>query len=116
MNSGSPTPSPVSLSSDGDALLIEWSDGGKHRLKWELLRAGCPCATCRTKEPEPPTLLPVLSPAEAQPIKATAVTPFGNYAYNVEFNDGHNTGIYTLDYLHALGTEAARRAEDSSAG
>ena len=102
-------PSPVSLRSDGDALLIEWSDGVTHRLTWELLRTGCPCATCRTKTDEPPALLPVLKPEEAQPVRATAVTPIGNYAYSIRFNDGHDTGIYTLEYLLALGREADRR-------
>ena len=35
--------------------------------------------------------------------------PAGNYAYHISFSDGHNTGIYTLDYLHALGEEALNR-------
>jgi DUF971 family protein len=101
---------PQSLKSDGEALLIEWKDGVTHRLPWTLLRERCPCATCRTKRqqpPPPPTSLPVLSPQEAQPLKVAGMRPIGNYAYAIEFSDGHNTGIYSLDFLRALGEEAA---------
>jgi len=100
----------VSLKSDGDSLVIEWSDGVTHRLKWTLLRELCPCATCRTNRANPPEaapLLPVLSPAETQPIQATGMRPIGNYAYGIDFNDGHNTGIYSLDFLRNLGEQAA---------
>jgi len=31
------------------------------------------------------------------------VTPVGNYAYKIGFSDGHDTGIYTLDYLYEIG-------------
>jgi DUF971 family protein len=91
------------LNNDDEALSIEWSDGVTHRLGWEMLRARCPCATCRTKVDEPPSLLPVMAIEEATPTRGTAVKPVGNYAYNIQFTDGHNTGIYTLDYLLALG-------------
>jgi len=100
----------VSLKSDGDSLVIEWSDGVTHRLKWSLLREFCPCATCRTdraKPPEAAPLLPVLSAAQAQPIQATGMRPIGNYAYGIDFNDGHNTGIYSLDFLRTLGEQTS---------
>lgn len=102
------TPTPRGLTSDGDSLVIEWSDGVTHRLKWSLLRECCPCATCRTKQDEPPkqsaVLLPVIGLEETQPIRPTAMQPVGNYAYSIHFSDGHNTGIYTLDYLRDLGS------------
>lgn len=100
---------PVALKNEGDALVIKWSDGVTHRLRWRDLRAWCPCATCRSKReqpPVPPSSLPVLSPEEAQPLKPTAVKSVGNYAYNIQFNDGHNTGIYSLEYLRLLGERA----------
>jgi DUF971 family protein len=71
------------------------------------LRDGCPCATCREKRshPAPPTLLPVLSAAETQPLAIRAMKPVGNYAYAISFSDGHDTGIYTIEYLRELGSE-----------
>lgn len=97
---------PRSLKNDGDALLIEWSDGVIHRLRWRELRDACPCAPCRVQReepPPPPNALPILSPEELQPLRPTAMQPLGNYAYSIHFSDGHNSGIYSLDYLRQLG-------------
>ena len=92
-------------------LLIQWSDGRQRRYTFSELRENCPCATCREREAadtsQPATLLPVLSPEEAQPLKITAMKPVGNYAYSIHFSDGHNTGIYTLESLRELGRETA---------
>jgi DUF971 family protein len=104
----SETPRPTALRGEGDALVIQWSDGATHRLPWALLRKQCPCATCRAKRAEPPPLFAVLKPEEAQPIKAIGMQPLGNYAYHIDFNDGHNTGIFTLEFLRTLGEEAAK--------
>jgi DUF971 family protein len=105
------SPTPTCLKGDAEALHIEWSDGVKHRLTWRLLRDECPCATCKGHgdgpPPKPPTpppgSLPVLSLAEAQPLRVAQMRPMGNYAYSIHFSDGHNTGIYTLVYLRELG-------------
>jgi len=101
---------PVSLKGTETALRIEWADGVVHELTWKLLRDACPCATCREKrlhpQPVDDGLLPVLSVAEARPLKPTAMRPVGNYAYGIEFGDGHNTGIFSLEYLRHLGESA----------
>jgi DUF971 family protein len=98
-----------------DRLLIEWSDGQKREYTFKQLRDNCPCATCREKRSQPPEPapqsaggfvgLPVLSPAEARPLAILGMKPVGNYAYAIEFSDGHNTGIYTLEFLRELGRE-----------
>lgn len=104
---------PVSLKGDAHALSIVWSDGAAHRLTWKRLRDECPCATCREKSEEPPaaaakpaTLLTILTAAEAQPLRVTAMQPVGNYAYAIQFSDGHGSGIYTFDHLRRLGEAA----------
>jgi DUF971 family protein len=48
------------------------------------------------------TLLPVLTPQEALPLTVVGMTPVGQYAYSIEFSDGHSSGIYTLEYLREL--------------
>lgn len=104
---------PVSLKGDADGLTIQWSDGATHRLPWNVLRKLCPCATCRnvhSKPPEPPSLLPVIKPEEARPLRAVAMQPVGNYAYAIHFSDGHNTGIYTLEFLRELGEQIAAQS------
>jgi DUF971 family protein len=50
--------------------------------------------------------LTVLSAAETQPLKITQMHPVGRYAYSIHFSDGHDTGIYTLELLRELGTDA----------
>lgn len=70
------------------------------------LRDACPCATCREKRNAPAPaapLLNVLSPAETRPLEIVGMRPVGNYAYSIEFSDGHDSGIYTLDLLSQLG-------------
>jgi DUF971 family protein len=91
-------------------LRITWNDGQVHEHAPDVLREACPCATCREKRKAPPPLpteLPVIAPAEAQPLRITGMTPVGNYAYSISFTDGHNTGIYTLELLRELGEEVA---------
>jgi DUF971 family protein len=91
------------------SLLIDWSDGRKQQYPLAELRDHCPCATCREKRQadatKPAVLLPVLSPAEAQPLRLVSMKPVGNYAYSIAFSDGHDTGIYTFEQLRELGHE-----------
>ena len=91
-----------------DRLLITWSDGQIRQYMVRELRDKCPCATCREKRtaaPPSPTLLPILSAAEARPLRIAAMKPVGNYAYSIDFTDGHNTGIYTLESLREMGAK-----------
>jgi DUF971 family protein len=98
-------PTKLQLISDRE-LLVEWSDCQKRRYTFRELRDRCPCATCREKrnQPKPPTLLPIVTDAEAQPLRVLGMKPVGNYAYSIEFSDGHDTGIYSFDLLRELGT------------
>ncbi len=103
---------PVSLKKTEDARLqIEWSDGAVHSIRFFHLRRGCPCATCTEKHgprpAPPPGSLPVLTPAQARPLDILSMQPAGNYAYRIQFSDGHNSGVYTLELLRQLGQESA---------
>ena len=101
---------PRTLKNDGDSLVIEWSDGVTHRLTWRMLRKACPCATCRVDRAKPAVAKPlfsILTPAEAQPVAPVSMKPMGNYAYGIAFNDGHSSGIYSLDLLRELGEKSA---------
>lgn len=97
----------MSLKGDKQSLKIEWSDGVTHTLPWQILRDNCPCASCRMKRAEPPPLFPVLKPEETAPLFVTGMRPLGNYAYHIDFSDGHNTGIYSLDLMRELGEAQA---------
>ncbi len=97
---------PVSLKREGDGLAIAWADGATTFVPWRHLRASCPCASCLEAKGKPADPFRVLTPQEAAagPPAPTAMRPVGHYAYQITWNDGHDTGIYTLDSLRQLST------------
>lgn len=104
-------PLPTDLKKTEDrCLLISWSDGVNQKIPFRRLREGCQCATCnekRMKGPEPKpasNVLPILTAAEARPLDIVKMHPVGNYAYNIEFSDGHSSGIFTFELLRLLGS------------
>jgi len=101
------TPQPIEVKlAASDRLHIAWSDDQVRQYSVRELREKCPCATCRerrTAPPPPANVLTVLSPAETEPLRITAMQPTGRYAYSINFSDGHDTGIYTLELLRQLG-------------
>jgi DUF971 family protein len=122
-------PAPTRLVADGSCLKIWWDDQVTTEVSWLELRRSCPCATCRVansaprpasdrKPSEGKTIgsfqsggLPVLSLAEAQPLRAVGLIPAGNYACGIHFSDGHNTGIYNWDLLRRLGSPVGNPSE-----
>jgi DUF971 family protein len=100
---------PTALALDTDnRLMIDWSDGGRRVYTVRELRDACPCATCREKRSQPvdPLALPVLKNVQTAPLTITAMEPMGNYAYAIQFSDGHDTGIFAFDLLRQLGRQA----------
>lgn len=110
---------PTRLARDGnDKLLIDWSDGHRSSYSWQHLREKCPCASCRDDEEKPADPFRILTPAELEPkppLAPVAIEPVGYYAYKIAWNDGHNTGIYTLENLRAM-CECPECKKDSSPG
>jgi DUF971 family protein len=92
-----------------DRLRIAWSDGQVREYPLRELRDKCPCATCRELRNNPPSPLElrIVSDAETQPLRIAAMKPVGNYAYSIDFSDGHDTGIYTLESLREMGEAVA---------
>jgi DUF971 family protein len=108
------TNQPVAVSRNAQgAIVIEWDDQTQSLWTPIQLRKACPCATCREKKraeataPAKPKMLPVISAAEARPMQVESMRPVGNYAYNIAFSDGHNSGLFTLSMLKA-GFEATQ--------
>lgn len=90
----------------GSGLSIEWRDGHSSFWPFAWLRHACPCATCHEARlaedrapgmarPRPGHLLPLY---EAPP-RPTGITPVGKYALRFSWNDGHEAGLYSWDYL-----------------
>ncbi len=96
---------PLSLKREGDGLKIEWNDGSVTTVAWRKLRTSCPCATCMEERKKPADPFRLLSPQEvaAGAPAPVAMTAVGRYAYQIKWNDGHDTGIYPLSLLRELG-------------
>lgn len=96
-------PTAIDREENGD-IRITWDDGLETRWRPTDLRKLCPCATCREKKRQPaapsaPRMLPVISAAEAKPLRIESMRPVGNYAYNLAFSDGHQSGIFSFALL-----------------
>ena len=93
---------PKNLQLIGDELAISWNDGAESFLPLEPLRRACPCASCGG---EPDVLGYVMRPhvhyaAESFELRSWALV--GGYAVQPVWGDGHNTGIYSYQYLRRL--------------
>lgn len=101
---GSDEVRPISLRREGDGLRIDWADRTSTSVTWQILRTGCPCASCNDERSKPANPFKVLTDREvaAGAPAPVAMTPVGRYAYQIVWNDGHNTGIYPVELLRRL--------------
>jgi DUF971 family protein len=90
----------------GTGVTIDWRDGHQSHWSFRWLRDACPCATCIEErgaegrgagvpKAKPATLLPMYQ----APVRPNYVEPIGRYALKFLWNDGHEAGIYSWDYL-----------------
>jgi DUF971 family protein len=92
----------------GAGVDIAWADGHESHFDFPYLRDNCPCATCNDERgkkeafagstPAPSAVLPMFKPKP----RAQSATQVGNYAIQINFNDGHSTGIFSYDYLRSM--------------
>ena len=97
--SGTPTPTEIKLHQKSRLLEIAFADGSRFNLPCEFLRVYSPSAEVRGHGPGQEVLQIGKINAEI-----TGIEPVGTYAINLAFTDGHNTGIYSWDYLYELGS------------
>ena len=89
----------VALDHDGAGLTLSWADGRNQRLASRDLRIGCRCAQCRDEMTGKRRLDPDTVRLD---IRITRIWSVGNYALGFAFSDGHDTGIYTFQYLSSM--------------
>jgi DUF971 family protein len=102
-----PQPTGLTVRQQSRVLEIEFDDGKSFSLPFELLRVWSPSAEVRGHGPGQETLQ-----TGQRNVEITAVEPVGNYAIKPVFSDGHDTGIFSWDYLHHLGTDKDALWED----
>jgi DUF971 family protein len=96
----SPHPLEIILHQQSKLLEIIFDDGLRARLPCEFLRVHSPSAEVRGHGPGQEVLQ-----AGKRDVNITAVEPVGSYAVKLVFTDGHDTGLYSWEYLHLLGRD-----------
>lgn len=87
-------------------LTIQWKDGHTSVYPFGLLRAACPCASCKggheNMRPEPDETVFDHPMEESAATRLARIEAVGQYAITIEWEDGHHFGIYNWHYLRAL--------------
>ena len=94
---GTRYPTDIILHQQSRALEIAFDDGKRSMLACEFLRVHSPSAEVRGHGPGQEVLQ-----TGKKNVTITAVEPVGNYAIKLVFSDGHDTGLYSWDYLYSL--------------
>jgi DUF971 family protein len=93
-----PIPTEIKLHQKSRLLELTFSNGKRFELPFELLRVYSPSAEVRGHGPGQEVLQ-----TGKQNVDITKLEPVGAYAVQPTFSDGHDTGIYSWDYLYELG-------------
>lgn len=104
------TPAKVRVKkSEGTGVEIDWKDGHQSEWNFAWLRWGCPCATCNEEREQTGRKIGVPKPKPGGPLvmyeappRPVEVTPVGKYAVKFKWNDGHESGIYSWEYLRRV--------------
>lgn len=96
------TPQPVGITVHQQSRVLEvgFSDGNTWRIPFELMRVYSPSAEVQGHGPGQEVLQ-----TGKREVELTALEPVGNYAVQPTFSDGHDSGIFSWDYLYFLGSQ-----------
>ena len=96
------TPTPESLTLHGASRVLEigFADGASFRIPFELMRVYSPSAEVQGHGPGQAVLQTGM-----REVTIVELEPVGNYAVKPTFSDGHDTGLFTWEYLYFLGSQ-----------
>lgn len=100
LQNNSPAPQDLTVHSQSRVLEISFSDGASFRLPFELMRVYSPSAEVQGHGPGQETLQ-----TGKRDVNIVSLEPVGNYAVQPTFSDGHDSGIFSWDYLYYLGAQ-----------
>lgn len=100
LQTGSPTPVALTVHSQSRILEIAFSDGAQFKIPFELMRVYSPSAEVQGHGPGQEILQ-----TGKREVNVIELEPIGNYAVKPVFSDGHDSGLFTWDYLYRLGAE-----------
>src|SRR6218665_2516990 len=103
LTASTPTPTEITVHQTSRVLEVAFSDGARFRIPFELMRVYSPSAEVMGHGPGQEVLQ-----TGKREVQVTALEPVGHYAIRPQFSDGHDSGLFSWDYLYQLG---AREAE-----
>lgn len=109
MTDKTPHPVAINLHSKSRLLLLEFDDGSSFELSCEFLRVYSPSAEVKGHGPGQQVLQ-----TGKEDVNIAEIEPVGNYAIKLKFDDGHDTGIYSWEYLYDLAKNYERYWQDYS--
>ncbi len=107
LSKDTPTPQDITVHSASKVLEIAFSDGQTFRIPFELMRVYSPSAEVQGHGPGQEVLQ-----TGKRDVTVVELEAVGRYAVQPTFSDGHQSGIYTWDYLYFLGSQQAQLWED----
>ena len=102
LTAGAPTPQSITVHGASRVLEVVFSDGAQFRIPFELMRVYSPSAEVKGHGPGQEVLQ-----TGKREVTLANLEPVGNYAVKPTFSDGHESGIFTWDYLYELGQQQA---------
>lgn len=102
LQASTPHPTEITVHEASRVLEVAFDDGSRFRIPFELMRICSPSAEVQGHGPGQE----VLQTGKRQ-VTVTALEAVGNYAVQPTFSDGHDTGIFSWDYLYFLGSREA---------
>jgi DUF971 family protein len=100
LTSQTPSPTSIIVHQKSRTLEVSFSDGVTFHIPFELMRVYSPSAEVKGHGPGQEILQ-----TGKRHVTLTELMPVGNYAVQPTFSDGHNTGIFSWDYLYFLGSQ-----------
>ena len=107
LNRDTPTPTALTVHGASRVLEVQYADGAEFRLPFEFLRVYSPSAEVQGHGPGQEVLQ-----TGKREVGIVAVEPVGNYAIKPIFSDGHESGLYSWQYLYELGSRQAELWQD----
>lgn len=110
LQAGAPTPTDITVHGQSRVLEIAFSDGAAFRIPFELMRVYSPSAEVQGHGPGQEVLQ-----TGKRDVGLADLEPVGNYAVKPTFTDGHDSGIFSWDYLYFLGSQQDKLWADYTA-
>ena len=105
-----PTPEDITVHSKSKLFEVKFSDGAHFNIPFELMRVQSPSAEVQGHGPGQETLQ-----TGKRNVDIVSLEPMGNYAVKPTFSDGHESGLFTWEYLYFLGSQQAELWKDYEA-